>query len=861
MMRFISAHLIIAFISYDIAWAYSFEPEQKSDKLAVEVVSQATMMTDSGQILQNDVRSNALLCGVVLAVARFLMGTDASYSDSTARKNLERVESFILDQAANSEYPMDRVLPIMKLQKISIDENNNIIIPFRPNAKDTDRESYFLVSAKGRSRGDRTDGYVIPLNDDHFVITVLPDGYTKPHASMSVPKPAELSPPNEPVPAAVKSDNKEDGILISAIVYALKTLHVLVTVVALIFIIPLTSLGAQPRPVWGPNRSDAVIAKETTDKEHDLKPVDEPGIFRMPVSDDDIRAVIDRPVPPGWRDPYSGPIQDPPKLQPAPGKYEPVRKSVVWPSDLKPKKPYVPKTTEADVNKDREQNNASGWEPRSLGHLEPPPLRDDDATSAPSLLATVDRMTFETAYRVENRPAKGGSISKAAATPEPDPDTHNGRLKLAGNKFALPADRAAAIAGLSDGFYLITNDDGSIQRTLEAIAADDDDDASVRKAASEALLDIQDPWNRRISWWLWRDPTIKVLWLSALVFILSGAIRKLTLMRLRDKSAAAAATGAVPDEPRDVIPGTDQAGLNTADDHPGNKYASQLKGYINNRIAMTLEAGNRIMQATGLAPRGGELRRDKKTLGAALVYSLGSLLDAVNASIGDAIPEDILDDLALIENNIGQIDADTMIAAAINLAQGRDQQKEPLTIVIETSWIPGYNDSSSPQRSAITPLIKAIEDLPATLRALHLGNIKVVVKNSEEELCLWADEGISLEKDCSNIVVFGSMNAVGAIAERAGKMVEAARPFLSGIDASALTPDSKGSGEEFAVNLLRMLAVTFEIASGKKAPHNIPLGITVMNKRWIILIPPAEPVDLLSLRSAYAALVKTLAAA
>ncbi|MDD4202938.1 MAG: HAD-IA family hydrolase, partial [Candidatus Omnitrophica bacterium] len=155
-----------------------------------------------------------------------------------------------------------------------------------------------------------------------------------------------------------------------------------------------------------------------------------------------------------------------------------------------------------------------------------------------------------------------------------------------------------------------------------------------------------------------------------------------------------------------------------------------VEGYLNNRRAKVVKAyteAKSILENDTTFEEVAELEDIKvedttekisKNLDLAIDW-----IDAIKAK-GKASDE-LLDCLNIITEHMDKLYADTIIASIIVKARAAKKQGQSLIIGLETGWIPG-NEKGKLQYSAITGLLKEINDLEDTLRSMGLDNVKVI---------------------------------------------------------------------------------------------------------------------------------------
>jgi hypothetical protein len=204
----------------------------------------------------------------------------------------------------------------------------------------------------------------------------------------------------------------------------------------------------------------------------------------------------------------------------------------------------------------------------------------------------------------------------------------------------------------------------------------------------------------------------------------------------------------------------------------------------------------------------------------------------------------------------------------IYLARKAKRENQKLIIGLETDWIPAIKDRRSLQSAAIAGLMKEIESIGETLASMGLDNV-LVIKGSPESLArevALAAEGSKTEMD--NVLIMASKSTIySADFEHFKRADIGKRPFLVGIDPSELIRSYEEHGDSSAkqlhIKIKDILYQMIELASGDfNGPPKIPMVFPeANNKRLVIFMPKAEPMDYEKLKSTYMAERAALAAA
>jgi hypothetical protein len=166
-----------------------------------------------------------------------------------------------------------------------------------------------------------------------------------------------------------------------------------------------------------------------------------------------------------------------------------------------------------------------------------------------------------------------------------------------------------------------------------------------------------------------------------------------------------------------------------------------------------------------------------------------------------------------------------------------------------TDWIPGYDNKNERQSKAVNSLINEIKRVPEKLRSMGLGNIEIIIGETSDELARDMAKKIAR----GNIGPFRTVIIASKAAVESGRFrwltaaAEDEGAFLVGIDPAGLkcSPSDDGKPESFKIpdiDILEMLALAMELATGKEPPSQHPL-IASYDKtaRQLILLPRAVP--------------------
>jgi HEAT repeat protein len=220
-----------------------------------------------------------------------------------------------------------------------------------------------------------------------------------------------------------------------------------------------------------------------------------------------------------------------------------------------------------------------------------------------------------------------------------------------------------------------------------------------------------------------------------------------------------------------------------------------------------------------------------------------------------SVTDNVYREVNFVREQLPQFEVHSLIEAIILKARQAEREGQSLVIGLDTSWIPELEKEGSLQHNALSPLMKEIYSLGSTLKDIGLDNVVIVHESSAKlagEILLECEEK---HTDLSNVVVLAANGTIESAAFNALKSTSTEKKaFLAGVDAAALDEFITGKGvglEELNINILEMLTLTLELASGKDAPE-VPL-IQSYDKanRIVILFPRAEALDYQKLREEY----------
>ena len=239
-----------------------------------------------------------------------------------------------------------------------------------------------------------------------------------------------------------------------------------------------------------------------------------------------------------------------------------------------------------------------------------------------------------------------------------------------------------------------------------------------------------------------------------------------------------------------------------------------------------------------------------------MIKQLEGLLDASEKFKTDIVWTEIKDDLEFVRDNLDQLEADSIIGAVINKVRDIKDSGRTVTIALDLSWIPGYVDNKI-VRDTVNPVVSKLALLENALKSMELDNVRVVIRNwndskeEHESVESWQEkitEGLSSEGDYSDVMVFGSMEAVKYYEDKwiKDKINPNKRAFLAGVDASGMVMEDLAPGDYWDIGIMEMFSAAFEAFCGKDV-YALPIidpGRSNKGLRKIIFLPRAKPQDI-----------------
>lgn len=244
---------------------------------------------------------------------------------------------------------------------------------------------------------------------------------------------------------------------------------------------------------------------------------------------------------------------------------------------------------------------------------------------------------------------------------------------------------------------------------------------------------------------------------------------------------------------------------------------------------------------------------------------IGAILSAVDKVGEDVLSADAKAMVAELRSGIRSLEADSIVANAIAMARRAKREGQQLIIGLETSWVPGYDEKSSLEHGAMSPIVREIESLGDTLRSLGLDNVKVICENGDALAAALLEQAQKSRTRLANVVVLGSDATISSDSFADLRSTEAEqRAFLAAIDPTELAGYSakKGAATQILnIELMKMLSIALDLAAGKEPPQ-MPIIVSYDSKmRKVIFLPKAEPMDYEKVRDMHMAEKAALSAA
>jgi hypothetical protein len=275
--------------------------------------------------------------------------------------------------------------------------------------------------------------------------------------------------------------------------------------------------------------------------------------------------------------------------------------------------------------------------------------------------------------------------------------------------------------------------------------------------------------------------------------------------------------------------------------------------YLNNERAKFVEYGNAIIaSATGKTTSEdteGVGVLDKNMATTEIKQKVEGAITAIEGLGDDEIMSEVKGVIESLKKNFNQFEADCVVGALIVLARKAKRENEKLYVGISTDWIPAYNNGHSLQHSVLNPLINELKAIPEALRSMGLDNIEFNITETSDALAADIIAKVNAGQiKPSNAVIIASKTSVESGAFDPIKSTDKeGRAFIAGIDSRILlelyNKYGESLGEQLNIDMLELLTLTLEVATGKEPPQ-MPLVISYdKTSRVLILLPSATIVD------------------
>lgn len=277
--------------------------------------------------------------------------------------------------------------------------------------------------------------------------------------------------------------------------------------------------------------------------------------------------------------------------------------------------------------------------------------------------------------------------------------------------------------------------------------------------------------------------------------------------------------------------------------------------YINNRRARVVRAGNEISAylsgPIGRFDKAGSWQISREDLSASIKDKLAGVVREIEKIDGSKMPIHVANAGKEITDNIGRIEADSVIASMLILARRARNDGQKLILGFETDWIPGYS-IGQPQHSILNPLVQEIAALAENLRRAGADNVEVVYTASGDLASSVMRKADETRTDYSNVVILASRETVTASAfDMLRSAPDKRRAFIAAVDTAEIKKYLAGQPSSYHVlntELVKMLSIALELALGKEPPQ-MPLIFSYdIRSRMVVFLSKAEPVDYETMR-------------
>jgi uncharacterized protein (UPF0276 family)/ribosomal protein S18 acetylase RimI-like enzyme len=211
-----------------------------------------------------------------------------------------------------------------------------------------------------------------------------------------------------------------------------------------------------------------------------------------------------------------------------------------------------------------------------------------------------------------------------------------------------------------------------------------------------------------------------------------------------------------------------------------------------------------------------------------------------------------------IEGNLDLMEIDSIVISIIIRARKAARLGRTVTIALDFGWIPGYAEDKS-VRDAVNPVVGRLFLLQAALESMELENVRVVVrewnndKEQHESVEDWAKaitDSLSVDKNFSDVVVFGGMGAVRHFENKwkTDKTGIKERAFLAGVNSSELKMETLPAGDYWDIEIIGMLSAALEAFNGKQEVFDLPIvdeiHSSLSQRKLIFKLPDAGSVNM-----------------
>lgn len=194
-----------------------------------------------------------------------------------------------------------------------------------------------------------------------------------------------------------------------------------------------------------------------------------------------------------------------------------------------------------------------------------------------------------------------------------------------------------------------------------------------------------------------------------------------------------------------------------------------------------------------------------------------------------------------------EFDAEGVIGSITALALKAKREGQKLIIGLETGWIPGMHEKGGLQQQAMKPLLTEITLLEGRFRALGIDNVVVIHESGEALAGAIEKRAVETGTGLSHVVVFASKKTVESASFASFRNAEEKmRPFLAEVDPAEIERwyhDNPESSRQLDMRLMEMLGVTLALASGRDPPGLSYMVSYDKQKRLVVFMPSALPVD------------------